>query len=252
MNELQRIANVDGVHGYLDENGTAYLNVADVACGLGFAQTKNGVEYIRWETVNRYLSEFGFSQSVGKDDFIPENMFYRLAMKASNAAAQKFQAKVADEILPSIRKTGAYVNQAVISPDFLRRIADEMEARDRKIAELQPKATYCDKILHSDEALAISIIAQDYGLSAMAMNKLLADMKIQHRVGRTWVINYPYADMGYTVSKTFERDTTVTHTYWTQKGRFFLYNVLRKRGVLPTIEREDVYAPLLPKEYLTC
>ena len=249
MNELQRIANVDGVHGYLDENGTAYLNVADVARGLGFAQTKNGVEYIRWETVNRYLSEFGFSQPVGKDEFIPENMFYRLAMKASNAAAQKFQAKVADEILPSIRKTGAYVNQAVISPEFLRRIADEMEERDRKIAELQPKAAYCDKILLSDEALAISIIAQDYGLSAMAMNKLLADMKIQHRVGRTWVINYPYANMGYTVNRTFERGATVTHTYWTQKGRFFLYNVLRKRGVLPTIEREDVYAPFLPAEY---
>ena len=249
MNELQRIANVDGVHGYLDENGTAYLNVADVARGLGFAQTKNGVEYIRWETVNRYLSEFGFSQRVGKDDFIPENMFYRLAMKASNAAAQKFQAKVADEILPSIRKTGAYVNQAVISPEFLRRIADEMEERDRKIAELQPKAAYCDKILQSDEALAISIIAQDYGLSARAMNQLLADMKIQHRVGRTWVINYPYANMGYTVSKSFDRGATVTHTYWTQKGRFFLYNVLRKRGVLPTIEREDVYAPFLPAEY---
>ena len=107
------IITVSNVTGYIDKDGTIWLNAEDVARGLGFVQTqnKNGKIYtsIRWETVNRYLSEFNFPQQVGKKDFIPENMFYRLAMKAKNAVAEKFQAKVADDILPTLRKTGAYV-----------------------------------------------------------------------------------------------------------------------------------------------
>ena len=100
------------VRGYLDANGTAWLNVEDVARGLGFThgQIINDKEYshIRWSTVKNYLKEFGFCQEVGKEDYIPENMFYRLAMKANNEVAEKFQAKVCDEILPAIRKTGRY------------------------------------------------------------------------------------------------------------------------------------------------
>jgi prophage antirepressor-like protein len=84
------------------------LNAEDVARGWGFTEPKNGKEYVRWRTINGYLNEFGFSQDVAKDDFIPENMVYRLGFKASNETAQVFQAKLADEILPQIRKTGSY------------------------------------------------------------------------------------------------------------------------------------------------
>lgn len=80
---------------------------------MGFTQTqnKNGTEYtsIRWERVEQYLAEFGFPHKWGKDSYIPENVFYRLAMKANNPVAEKFQALVADEIIPSIRKTGSYM-----------------------------------------------------------------------------------------------------------------------------------------------
>lgn len=107
------IMTIQNVRGYVDAQGTAWLNAEDVARGLGWTQDKNGVEYVRWETVNNYLNGFGFSQQVGKDSFIPENMFYRLAMKASNAAAEKFQALVADEILPTLRKTGTY---SIVAP----------------------------------------------------------------------------------------------------------------------------------------
>ena len=69
---------------------------------------KNGVEYIRWNRINSYLKEFGFSPQVAKDDFLPENMVYRLGFKANNERAQAFQSKLADEILPAIRKTGSY------------------------------------------------------------------------------------------------------------------------------------------------
>lgn len=106
--DAKQIMTIKGVHGYIDINQVAWLNAEDVARGLGFTQIKNGVEYIRWETVNTYLTSFGFSQNVGKDDYIPENMFYRLAMKASNETAQKFQAKIADDILPALRRQGYY------------------------------------------------------------------------------------------------------------------------------------------------
>lgn len=108
-NKLITIANV---RGYLREDGTAMLNAEDVARGWGFTQrqVKNGKTYesIRWVTVNGYLAEFGFPQQVGENDFIPENMVYRLGFKASNEAAQVFQAILADEVLPQIRKTGSY------------------------------------------------------------------------------------------------------------------------------------------------
>ena len=98
---------ISGVSCY-EQDGTAYLKLEDVARGLGFTQTKNGLEYIRWDRVESYLAGFGFPHKWGKDDFIPENVFYRLAMKANNPVAEKFQALVADEIIPSIRKTGSY------------------------------------------------------------------------------------------------------------------------------------------------
>lgn len=83
---MNEILNISHVHGYMDkQTGTAYLNAEDVARGFGFTQEKNGVEYIRWDRVNQYLHEFGFSPLVGKDDFLPENMVYRLGFKASNA-----------------------------------------------------------------------------------------------------------------------------------------------------------------------
>ena len=98
---------ISGVSCY-EHDGTAYLKLEDVARGLGFTDSKNGVEYVRWARVDKYLAEFGFATSGERPEFIPENVFYRLAMKASNPVAEKFQALVADEIIPSIRKTGGY------------------------------------------------------------------------------------------------------------------------------------------------
>ena len=114
-----QIIAIQNVHGYVDSNGTAWLNAEDVARGLGFIEVKTAqllapdcgaktYETIRWRRINDYLREFGFEQQVTKGSFIPENMFYRLAMKARNETAERFQAKVADEILPQIRKTGMY------------------------------------------------------------------------------------------------------------------------------------------------
>ncbi len=89
-------------------DGTIYLKLETVARGLGFTQEKNGVEYVKWERVESYLEELGFPHKWGKNDFIPENIFYRLAMKGRSKAAETFQAKVADDIIPTIRRTEQY------------------------------------------------------------------------------------------------------------------------------------------------
>lgn len=144
-----------GVRGY-EEDGVAYLHIEDSARGLGFEKTenKNGVEYnsIRWAIVEGYLKDFGFRQEGvenGKphDYYIPENIFYRLCMKAKNEVAEKFQAKVADEIIPSIRKTGSYsVAQAQAQPtifDYARALIAEKERSDA--LEAQNKALQAER-----------------------------------------------------------------------------------------------------------
>lgn len=129
MNEL---ITVSGVTGYIDENGTAQLRLEDVARGLGFTDSSKGPEYVRWNTVSAYLQSFGFSQEVAKDMFIPENIFYRLAMKAKNETAEKFQALVADEILPAIRKTGTYSSKPMTEIQMLAAQAQAMVEIERK------------------------------------------------------------------------------------------------------------------------
>lgn len=143
MSEL-KVLNICGVDCY-EKDGMAYLKLETVARGLGFTRDKNGTEYVMWDRVGKYLDELGFHTSVengvptcGHDDFIPENIFYRLAMKAKNETAEKFQAKVADEIIPSIRKHGIYATDNVIdeilnNPDFgielLQKLKEERKAR---------------------------------------------------------------------------------------------------------------------------
>lgn len=136
---------ISGVSCY-EQDGTAYLKLEDVARGLGFTQTqnKNGTEYIsiRWETINRYLEEIGFPNKLGKDSYIPENIFYRLAMKAKNETAEKFQALVADEIIPSIRKTGSYTMPKLSKEmQALFLLDDRTQKQEQRITALENTMT---------------------------------------------------------------------------------------------------------------
>lgn len=100
---------ISGVSCY-ERDGTAYLRLEDVARGLGFTKkADSGNEVVNWTRVRQYLADLGVVQKCTTGDYIPENIFYRLAMKAKNETAEKFQALVADEIIPSIRKTGSYM-----------------------------------------------------------------------------------------------------------------------------------------------
>lgn len=169
------IANICGVNCY-EENGVAYLELEAVAWGLGFtqSQTKNGKEYasVRWERVEQYLKEIGFPHKWGKGDYIPENVFYRLAMKAKNETAEKFQAIVADEIIPSIRKHGAYMtpdtlDKMIASPEFgIKLLSALKEEREKNAAlsaentEMKPKALFADSVAASDNTILIYDLAK--------------------------------------------------------------------------------------------
>lgn len=137
LNELQ-ISNIDGIECY-EKDGTAYLKLETVARGLGFTREKNGTEYVMWDRVMKYLTEIGFHTCAENgiptcrhSDYIPENIFYRLAMKAKNETAEKFQAKVADEIIPSIRKTGGY-GKPMTTQEQIRLLAQGNVELEKKI-----------------------------------------------------------------------------------------------------------------------
>lgn len=170
MNELE-IMTIKGIDCY-EKDGVVYLDLEACARGLGFTQEKNGVEYVKWERVESYLAEIGFPHKWGKGDFIPENIFYRLAMKAKNAVAEAFQSKIADEVIPSIRRHGAYMtpdtlDRMITSPEFgiklLTALKDEQEKR--KALEVQaeadrPKVLFADSVTASKSSILVGEMAK--------------------------------------------------------------------------------------------
>lgn len=231
-NTNREIQTICGVECY-EKDGIAYLKLETIARGLGFTRiAASGNEVVRWERVEGYLKELGVP-TCGHDDYIPENVFYRLAMKAKNEAAEKFQAKVADEIIPSIRKHGIYATDKVIdnilnNPDFgiqlLTKLKEERAARveaERKNAIL----------MHVNKTYTMTEIAKELGMkSAIQLNKLLAEKKIQYQVNGTWVMYSRYSDLGYEEIKQEVLDSgkVIYHRKITQMGREFilgLFNV---------------------------
>ena len=259
--EEQSAVTIEGVNCYVDHNGTCMLKLKDCVIGLGLTQTKNGVEYVRWSTVRDYLRQINFCQEDGKniinaelkESFIPEPYFYLLAMKADSPEARIFQHKVAFEILPAIRKHGAYmtpevIEKAILTPDFVIKLATQLKLEQEKSAAFEkqveimaPKSAYCDMVLQAPDLVTVTAIAKDYGYAAVTFNQILHELRIQFKVGKLWVLYQEHADKGYTQTKTFINDGNAhQHTYWTQAGRLFLYHKLKENNFLPTIERKNV------------
>jgi prophage antirepressor-like protein len=134
---MSDIIKIGGVRGYVDKDGMAWLNAEDVAKGFGFTDVREGKEYVRWARVNDYLNSFGFSPQVAKDDFIPENMVYRLGFKANNEVAQGFQAKLADEILPTIRKTGSYTVKPMSQLEIMAESIRILQEQDKRLKQVE-------------------------------------------------------------------------------------------------------------------
>lgn len=120
----------------------------------------------------------------------------------------------------------------------------ENNIKSQQIGELKPKADYVDKILKSKSLMNVSQIAKDYGMSAMKFNSILHELKVQYKQAGQWLLYNKYHHKGYTHSETYSftnsdgsTRTTLT-TKWTNKGRLFLYNLLKESGYLPLIETE--------------
>ena len=233
ITKADKIENICGVECY-EENGTAYLKLESVARGLGFTDNKSGVEYVRWQRVDKYLEELNFSTCGERPEFIPENIFYRLAMKAKNETAEKFQALVADQIIPSIRKHGIYATDNVIdnilnNPDFgielLTKLKEERAARveaERKNAILT----------HVNKTYTMTEIAKELNMkSATELNKYLAEKKIQYKVNGTWVFYSDYSNLGYEDIKQEVLDSgkVIYHRKITQLGREFILGLFDEK-----------------------
>lgn len=220
----------------------------------------------------RYLSkrEVPHPQSKGKTivkNFIPEGDVYRLIIGASSQSknkevkkkAEQFEHWIFDDVLPDIRKHGLYASESLLddilkNPDLgIKLFTEYKEAKEKArklelenaqhkqiIGELRPKASYYDLILQNKSLVPISLIAKDYGLSARKLNAILHELGVQYKMGKTWLLYQKHAELGYTQSKThaIDADKSVMHTYWTQKGRLFLYDLLKnEKGLVPLIER---------------
>lgn len=134
--------------------------------------------------------------------------------------------------------------QLVAQVELTEKLELENKVKDQRISELEPKADYCDIILQSKGLSTINSIAKDYGMSGRSLNEKLHELGVQYKQGDIWLLYYKYQDKGYTQSQTIDiersngRPDIVMHTKWTQKGRLFLYELLKTNGILPMIERK--------------
>lgn len=124
-------------------------------------------------------------------------------------------------------------------------LAGTVAVQNQQITEMQPKASYYDVVLNCKDLITTTAIAKDYGKSAVWMNRYLHENGVQFKQGDIWLLYQKYAEKGYTSTKTHsyagadgEMHTKV-HTYWTQKGRLFIYELMKVDGVMPLIEQED-------------
>ena len=255
MNELQ-IFKHDGFGEIrtLEINGEPWFVGKDVTDILGY---QNGSRDINRhvdeeDKLTRGITDSGQSRQMY---VINESGLYSLILSSKLPQAKAFKRWVTSEVLPAIRKQGAYslgvptnfrdaLYLAYQQQVTIEALETENAFKDQKIAELQPKADYLDTILQSKSLMTITQIAKDYGMSARTMNKKLHALGVQYKQGSQWFLYAKYQNRSYTSSETISvvqsdgREKVVMNTKWTLKGRIFLYNLLKEEGVLPMLEKE--------------
>lgn len=238
-------------------NDEPYFVGKDIADVLGYLNTRDALsKHVDEEDKNSVAIHDG-NKGNPNQVVINESGMYSLVLSSKLPNAKKFKRWVTNEVLPSIRKHGAYmtdekIEEALLNPDTIISLAtklkNEREGRliaEQQVKEFQPKVSYYDKVLSNDALMTISLIAKDYGMSGAGMNKLLHELGVQYRQGGTWLLYAKYQRTGWTHSETKmvpRKDGTekaVLNTKWTQKGRLGLYELLKTNGYLPLIEMED-------------
>lgn len=255
MNEVKVFDNLK----VKEENGQVLFDAETAAIGLGISEVaKSGNTVVKWTRINKYLGiDTSVDNRIKRGDFITEPQFYKLAIKANNETAEKFQDWVTSEVLPAIRKHGTYmtdqtIEEVLTNPDTIIRLATDLKNERKEklmlaqqVTELKPKADYTDLILSNKTLVTITFIAKDYGMSGLAMNKLLHDLGVQYSQSGVWLLYAKHQTKGWTQSETTEvvkKDGSkklVMNTKWTQKGRLGLYELLKDNGYLPLIEQDQ-------------
>lgn len=269
MNELKNFTFEGNQVRTLSLEETPYFLANDVAKILGYKRVGDAIKQHVDADNRKTLSYKAFgdlAQSLwAGNDFsnktiITEAGVYDLILSSKLPSAKKFKRWVTSEVLPAIRKHGAYMTDqkaaAIVTDknalaDLLQQAADQLKEKDVKIerltAELEvssKKATYLDLIVETKDGMTATQVAQDYGLSAKKFNALLHALGVQRKVNEQWILYAKYQGKGYIASKTFTytdstgKNHAKINTVWTQKGRLFLYELLKANGILPLIERE--------------
>lgn len=264
MNEMQVFNYGENNVRTVQKNGELWFVLKDVCSALGIdtSQLKKVADRLDDEEKGRsQITTPGGNQETW---IINESGLYTITLRCNKPEAKPFRKWVTSEVLPSIRKHGAYmtevtINSIISNPEFgiqlLTTLKEEQDKRKalelenacqkQQLLEAKPKLEYVDIILSCENAVNITQIAKDYGMSGVKMNSILKDLGIQYKQNGQWLLYSKHAKKGYTKSKTVYHkcnDGTYhasLHTMWTQKGRMFLYEKLKSIGILPLIERED-------------
>ncbi|WP_040397629.1 phage antirepressor [Anaerococcus senegalensis] len=236
----------------IDENNEPWFVAIDICSALEL--TNPTVAVSRLDDDEK--AKFNLGLSGGATNVVNEYGLYNLILASRKKEAKQFKRWITHEVIPAIRKDGGYMlankndseeeimaKAVLIAQKSMERLKLENKQKDQIIGELKPKADYVDKILQNKSLIKVSAIAKDYGMSAQEMNKLLHELRIQYNQGGQWLLYAKIQDKGYTSSETHsyqKKDGTTDVrllTKWTQKGRIFLYDELKKNGYLPMIER---------------
>ena len=217
-------------------NGETYFVGKDVASALGYTNPQKAIrDHIDEE--DKLGERIVQSGQARETIVINESGLYALILSSKLDSAKRFKRWVTSEVLPQIRQNGRYE---------LQRQARVLEKRNALLEEInaqqKPLTDYARTILSSTQTVTVTQIAQDYGFTAIRFNELLCNLRIQHKVGGQWILYMPFLNKGYVqsfssyfVSPDGEVQVKL-HTRWTQGGRLFLYDELKKAGILPSIE----------------
>ncbi len=239
-------------------NGEVMFVAKDIATILGYSNPRDAINKHVYDE-DKGVAKCDTLGGVQDLTIINESGLYSLILSSKMPNARKFKRWVTAEVLPAIRRHGMYATEELIAnPDLaiaaFQALKAEREKRQaleeavavqaQQIAELKPKATYYDVVLKCKDAVNISVIAKDYGWSAQRMNEYLHQKGVQYKQADIWLLYQKHAGCGYTKTNThvYEdtcgREHTKVHTKWTQKGRLFIYGLLKADGVYPQIEME--------------
>ena len=247
----------------IEKNNEPWFVGKDVAEVLGYSNTSDALskhvdEEDKLQIAKHDLpnqSDIGTKGAV----IINESGLYSLVLKSKLEGAKKFKRWVTSEVLPTIRKHGMYARDELLdNPELLIDLATKLKqereqrkqlevvntALTQQIGELKPKADYTDMVLQNKSLMSVTAIAKDYGMSGVALNKKLNELGIQYKQSGQWFLYAKHQTKGYTSSSTQviehkDGSTEVKlHTKWTQKGRLFIYEELKKKGILPLIEQD--------------